>query len=174
MTRNRRNTLSSGGNHTNPSYTTTTTTSSPSFLWTTVLSTTTTTAVIGILAIAGHVSTSKRISSGQQSLQLILKTNDWTNMLAKVSFAGAIWTCLKTMGNQAWTTSKIKNSSTSIEEWNRQWRAIQAKSNPPWPTTSSSQTTVDLDDKEQARLLLEYALSEPRKVSITILFIAHI
>jgi hypothetical protein len=115
------------------------------------------TSLAGVLAVwtytAGNRTNRRPISDASVS-------NDWLMLLAKVGITGVVVACLRSRGNKAWMTSKIVDSTTSLGDWNRQWQAIQPSMEPP----SYGKHAMDLNDTDQARLLMEFALKEPRKV----------
>ncbi|GKY93168.1 hypothetical protein MPSEU_000284800 [Mayamaea pseudoterrestris] len=87
---------------------------------------------------------------------------DWIILATKVGVTGIILVAVRKAGESVWRASKIANSTGAVEDWSRQWRAIQ----PPKVIAPGTKQTRDLNDKEQARLLVEFALKEPRKLTI--------
>jgi hypothetical protein len=115
-------------------------------------------SLAGILVVWSYSWRRPFVQSPRQGPTLI--TFDWMNLARNVGFTGIALSCICKIGSSFWTASKLTNSTCAVEDWNRQWQAIRQS----LPETRPSPNAHDLSDTEQARLLVEFALKEPKKV----------
>jgi hypothetical protein len=119
------------------------------------------------------LSRSNRLSIGTTRFKerlLLSNPQGWVKGLTVAAVMMVAGRLIKTQWQKLWMTDTIYKSTCEIDEWTRQWQAVQTNASPP-PTPPRTDPTQRLQDEEtcaelmddKSRRLIEYAVKHSPK-----------